>query len=211
MADTKSMLLGHLTLSILSSFFFFSIPTTISCREHYCLCGFLHYKVYSYFTPSMIHVYLQYLFLTDVFGFFHDFDASRHPFPSGFASARCKVYSSSANFWNCSLFMNKEKMGREVHTICQRREKTHTRPQLKGLKVWWQYATLFVYFWYFITDIQSSNHIYTIYSPSPLSISSSPVSSVGQNSLWCRAENWTRARLPASRRNLANSQQQQLP
>ncbi len=52
----------------------------------------------------------------------------------------------------------------------------------------------------FITYIQSSNHIHSIHSPSPLSISSLPVSSVGQNSLWCRAENRTRACLPASRR-----------
>ncbi len=35
------------------------------------------------------------------------------------------------------------------------------------LKVWWQYATLFVYLSYFITYIQSSNHIHTINSPRP--------------------------------------------
>jgi hypothetical protein len=50
------------------------------------------------------------------------------------------------------------------------------------------------------SNIQSSNHIHTIHSPRPLSISSSLVSSVGQTSLWCRAENRTRACLPASRR-----------
>jgi hypothetical protein len=30
-------------------------------------------------------------------------------------------------------------------------------------KVWWQYATLFVYFSYFITFIHSFNHIHTIH------------------------------------------------
>jgi hypothetical protein len=38
------------------------------------------------------------------------------------------------------------------------------------LKVWWQYATLFVYFSYFLTYIQSFNHIHTVNSPRPLSI-----------------------------------------
>ncbi len=56
----------------------------------------------------------------------------------------------------------------------------------------------FVYFSYFITCIQSSNHIHTIHSPRPLSISSSLVSSVGQTSLWCQAKNRTWACLPAS-------------
>jgi hypothetical protein len=37
------------------------------------------------------------------------------------------------------------------------------------IKVWWQYATLFVSFSFFITYIQSSNHIHTIHSPRPLS------------------------------------------
>jgi hypothetical protein len=41
---------------------------------------------------------------------------------------------------------------------------------VKGLKVWWQYATLFVYFSYFVTYIQSSNHIHTKHSPRPLAI-----------------------------------------
>ncbi len=47
----------------------------------------------------------------------------------------------------------------------------------KRLKVWWQYATLFVYFYIFfnIHTVQSSNHIHTIHSPRPLSISSSLV------------------------------------
>jgi hypothetical protein len=71
---------------------------------------------------------------------------------------------------------------------------------IRLLKIWWQYATLFVYFSYFITYIQSSNHIHTIHSPNPLPISSSLVSSVGKTSLWCRAENRTRACLSASRR-----------
>ncbi len=38
------------------------------------------------------------------------------------------------------------------------------------------------------------------HSPGPLSNSSSLVSSVGQTTLWCRAENRTQACLPASRR-----------
>jgi hypothetical protein len=33
--------IGHLTLSIPSTFFVFSTPTFISCREYYCLLGFV--------------------------------------------------------------------------------------------------------------------------------------------------------------------------
>ncbi len=67
------------------------------------------------------------------------------------------------------------------------------------LKVWWQNATLLVYFSYFITDIHSFNHIHTFIrrlSLKPPSIFSSLVCSVRKTSLWCRAEN----RLTASRR-----------
>ncbi len=69
------------------------------------------------------------------------------------------------------------------------------------LKVWWQDATLFVYF-DFITFIHSLNHNTFIrrHSLKLLSISSSLVCSVGKTSLWCRAENRTRACLTASRR-----------
>ena len=55
---------------------------------------------------------------------------------------------------------------------------------------------LFIIFFYCITYIQSSNHIHTIHSPRPLSISSSLSGSVGKTSLWCRAGNRTRACLP---------------
>ncbi len=62
----------------------------------------------------------------------------------------------------------------------------------------------FVYFWFFffITYIHSFNHNTFIrrHSLKPLSISSSLVCSVGKASLWCRAENWTRACLTANRR-----------
>ncbi len=73
------------------------------------------------------------------------------------------------------------------------------------LKVWWQGATLFVYFSYFYdihTFIQSHSYNTFIrrHSLGPLSISSSLESSVGGPSLWCRAENRTRACLTASRR-----------
>ncbi len=73
-------------------------------------------------------------------------------------------------------------------------------------KVWWQAATLFVYFSYFITCIHSfiQSHSYNTiihrHLLRPLSISSSLVCSVGKHLLWCRAENRTRACLTASRR-----------
>ncbi len=69
----------------------------------------------------------------------------------------------------------------------------------KGLVAVCHSFCLFFIF-YNIQYIQSSNNTHTIHSPRPLSISSSLVSSVGQTSLWCRAENRTRACLPASRR-----------
>ncbi len=78
--------------------------------------------------------------------------------------------------------------------------------QLKVLKVWWHAATLFVYFSY-IYDIHTfiSSHSYNTlvrrHSPRSLSISSSLWSSVRKTSLWCRAENRTRACLTASRRS----------
>ncbi len=69
-------------------------------------------------------------------------------------------------------------------------------------KVWWQDATLFIYFSFFITYIHSFNYHTFIrrHSLKPLSISSSLVCSVGETSLWGRAENRTRACLTASRR-----------
>jgi hypothetical protein len=70
----------------------------------------------------------------------------------------------------------------------------------KGLVAVCHSFCLFIIFFYCITYIQSSNHMHTIHSPRPLSISSSLDSSVGQTSLWCRAENRIRACLPASRR-----------
>jgi hypothetical protein len=106
----------------------------------------------------------------------------------------------------CCTFLHWQVRGMETNAECYPTSqnitffrKEHTTEKC-NIKVWWQYATLFVYFSYFITYIQSSNHIHTIHSPRPLSISSSLVSSVGQTSLWCRAENQTRACLPASRR-----------
>ncbi len=76
-------------------------------------------------------------------------------------------------------------------------------------KVWWQDATLFVYFSYFFmtyiihTFVQS--HLYNTFirrhSLGPLSISSSLESSVGRPSPWFRAENQTWACLTASRRD----------
>ncbi len=75
------------------------------------------------------------------------------------------------------------------------------------LKVWWQDATLFVYFSFLYnihTFIQSHSHSYNTFIHRhllrPLSISSSLVCSVGNISLRCRAENRTRACLTASRR-----------
>ncbi len=76
---------------------------------------------------------------------------------------------------------------------------------VQSKKVWWQDATLFVYFSYFMTYIHSFNHIHTIH------IYPSPVAKVflhlfiagklsGKTSLWCRAENRTQACLTASRR-----------
>jgi hypothetical protein len=70
--------------------------------------------------------------------------------------------------------------------------------------IWWQDATLFVYFSYF--NIHSSIHSTTYntlihrHSLRPLSISLSIVCSVGKTSLWCRAKNRTRTCLTASRR-----------
>jgi hypothetical protein len=60
----------------------------------------------------------------------------------------------------------------------------------------------FYLFWFFITYIHSFNHNTFIrrHSLKPLSISSSPVCSVGETSLWGRAENRTRDCLTASRR-----------
>ncbi len=55
----------------------------------------------------------------------------------------------------------------------------------KGLVAVCHSFCLFFIF-YNIPYIQSSNHIHTLHSPRPLSISSSLVSSVGQTSLWCR-------------------------
>ncbi len=70
------------------------------------------------------------------------------------------------------------------------------------LKVWWLDATLFCLLWFFITYINSFDHNTFIrrHSLKPLSISSSLMCSVGKTSLWCRAENRTRACLTASRR-----------
>jgi hypothetical protein len=56
------------------------------------------------------------------------------------------------------------------------------------LKVWWQDATLLVYFSYFITYIHSSHSYNTFvhrHSLRLLSISSLLVCSVGNTSLWC--------------------------
>jgi hypothetical protein len=60
---------------------------------------------------------------------------------------------------------------------------------------------LFLFIFDFITYIHSFNHNTFIRSHSlkPLSISSSLVCSVGKTSLWCMAENRTRACLTASR------------
>ncbi len=57
-------------------------------------------------------------------------------------------------------------------------------PRIKGLVAVFHSFCLF-----FIFYIQSSNHIHSIHSPRPLSIPLLLVSSVGQTSLWCRAEN----------------------
>ncbi len=69
--------------------------------------------------------------------------------------------------------------------------------------VWWHDATLFVYFSYFITYIHTFTFIQYIY-PSPFAEASlhffiACLLSWG-TSLWCRAENRTRACLAASRR-----------
>ncbi len=61
---------------------------------------------------------------------------------------------------------------------------------------------LFLFILIFITYIHSFAHNTFIrrHSLKPLSISSSPMCSVGKTSLWCRAENRIRACLTASRR-----------
>ncbi len=74
-----------------------------------------------------------------------------------------------------------------------------TRNGIKGLVAG---CHSFYLFWFFITYIHSFNHNTFIHRHSlkPLSISSSLVCSVGETSLWGRAENRTRACLTASRR-----------
>jgi hypothetical protein len=73
------------------------------------------------------------------------------------------------------------------------------------VKVWWQDATLFVYFSYFITYIHLFNHIHSIHLSFAIRWGLSPFphclyAQWGNTSLWCRAENRTRACLTASRR-----------
>ncbi len=64
------------------------------------------------------------------------------------------------------------------------------------------YHSFLFIFIFFIKYIHSFNHNTFIrrHSLKPLSVSSSLVCSVGKTSLWCRAENRTRACLTASRR-----------
>ncbi len=70
----------------------------------------------------------------------------------------------------------------------------HVNNEVKGLKVWWHDATLFVYFSYFIAYIHSFDHIHTIHLSVTICRGLSPfphrfVSSVGRPSLWCREWN----------------------
>ncbi len=70
--------------------------------------------------------------------------------------------------------------------------------QIKGLVAGCHSFCLFFIFLYIHTF--NHNSFIRLHSLKPLSISSSHVRSVGKTSLWCRAENRTRACLTASRR-----------
>jgi hypothetical protein len=86
---------------------------------------------------------------------------------------------------------------------------------LVRLKVWWHDDTLFVYFLYFMIYIHSFNHIHTIHLSVAIRRGISPYLhrwlAQWETSLWCRAEDRTRACLTASRcsANLATPHHEQ--
>ncbi len=113
-----------------------------------------------------MELYLQSLFGLHVHSCTHQLKSCNPPSPRILAHIRGRSWSMVSQ--DRHLF---------VTPGYQRKDLKYAKknPYLKNLKylffflkVWWQYATLFVYFSYFLTYILSSNHIHTIHSPRPL-------------------------------------------
>jgi hypothetical protein len=96
------------------------------------------------------------------------FDSSRHPFHQDLhqQEVKCTVVWFYKFLKLFIIHEYREKMGRGEHKICQRREKAHTLPQLKGLVAVCHSFCLFLIFYNIHTIIQS--HLYNTFTKSSL-------------------------------------------